>query len=53
MKATYGKCAVSDYDVAFKTLLENFVHFLRNNNGDGMIIMESRLFNENANLQIS
>lgn len=51
MKATYGKCAVSDYDVAFKTLLENFVHFLRNNNGDGMIIMESRLFNENANLQ--
>lgn len=51
MKATYGKCAVSDYDVAFKTLLENFVHFLKNNNGDGMIIMESRLFNENANLQ--
>ena len=51
MKATYGKCAVSDYDVAFKTLLENFVHFLRNNNGDGMVIMESRLFNENANLQ--
>ena len=51
MIKTYGKCAVSDYDVAFKTLLENYVHFLSKNFGDGMVIMESRLFNENANLQ--
>lgn len=51
MIKTYGKCAVSDYDVAFKTLLENYVHFLSKNFGDGMVVMESRLFNENANLQ--
>lgn len=51
MKKSYGKCAVSDYDVAFKSVLENFLQFLVENNGDGMIIMESRLFNENANLQ--
>lgn len=51
MKESYGKCAVSDYDVAFKSVLENFLQFLVENNGDGMIIMESRLFNENANLQ--
>lgn len=51
MIKTYGRCAVSDYDVAFKTILENFVHFLHKNYGDGMVVMESRLFNENANLQ--
>lgn len=51
MKESYGKCAVSDYDVAFKSVLENFLRFLVENHGDGMIIMESRLFNENANLQ--
>ena len=51
MKESYGKCAVSDYDVAFKSVLENFLQFLVENNGDGMIVMESRLFNENANLQ--
>lgn len=51
MVNSYGKCAVSDYDVAFKTILENFVHFLQKNKGDGMVVMESRLFNQNANLQ--
>lgn len=51
MIKTYGKCAVSDYDVAFKTLLENYVHFLSKKFGDGMVVMESRLFNQNSNLQ--
>ena len=51
MKQSYNKCAISDYDVAFKNLLENFVHFLQNNNGDGMVIIESRSFNQNSKLQ--
>lgn len=51
MKNSYGKCAVSDYDVALKYILENFVHFLKEKNGDGMVIMESRVFNQNASLQ--
>ena len=51
MKELYSECTISDYNVAFKFLIENFMHFLKENDGDGMIIVESRSFNENSNLQ--
>ena len=51
MKDLYQQCTISDYDVAFKHLLENFVHFLNKNNGDGMVVVESRTFNQNSRLQ--
>lgn len=51
MKQLFGKCAISDYDVAFKHILENYTHYLRNKNGEGMIIMESRLLQQNSFLQ--
>lgn len=53
MKNLYGKCCTSQYNVAFKYLIENYVHFLSEHNGNGMIMMESRLLNENSFLQKS
>lgn len=51
MNDLYDELTYSDYNVAFKYLIESFMHFLKKNNGDGMIIMESRLFSQNQTLQ--
>lgn len=51
MNNTYGKCANSNYDVAFKELLQIYVHFLKTNKATGMVIVESRTFQQNAMLQ--
>ena len=50
MANSYGKCTLSDYNVAFRYIIENFVHFL-GSNGIGMIVMESRTFGDNSKLQ--
>ena len=51
MNTLYDELTYSDYNVAFKYLIESFMHFLKKNNGSGMIIMESRLFSQNQMLQ--
>lgn len=51
MSQIFNKCNISDYNVAFRNLIENYVHFLTKNNGHGMIVMESRSLNENSFLQ--
>lgn len=53
MKQIYGKGRSSNYDIAFVSLLKNYLHFLKNVNGIGSICIESRGFKENATLQQS
>lgn len=51
MKDSFGSGAVTNYDIAFRYLLENYTHFLKTNNGIGSICVESRTFKENMFLQ--
>nr|DAM62663.1 MAG TPA: Protein of unknown function (DUF3800) [Caudoviricetes sp.] len=51
MKDTFVSGATTNYDIAFRYLLENYMHFLKENNGVGSICVESRTFKENMYLQ--
>lgn len=51
MKEIYKNSGTTNYDVAYRHLLENYMHFLKENNGVGAICIESRTFKENMFLQ--
>ena len=51
MRACFGKGGTTSYDIAFRHLLENYVHFLRSVKGIGAICIESRTSKENMFLQ--
>ena len=51
MKSVFGKGGVTNYDIAFRYLLENYLHYLKGVNGIGAICIESRTHNENMFLQ--
>ncbi|MCL2486388.1 MAG: DUF3800 domain-containing protein [Oscillospiraceae bacterium] len=51
MKSAFGKGGKTNYDIAFRHLLENYLHFLKGVGGIGSICIESRTFNENMYLQ--
>ena len=42
---------INFYNIAFVEIIRNYIHFLKENDGVGSIILESRSFNENAELQ--
>lgn len=51
MKELYGSGATTNYDIAFRHMLENYMHFLIERNGVGSICIESRTFKENMFLE--
>lgn len=51
MKELYDNGGTTNYDIAYRHLLENYMHFLKENDGVGSICIESRTFRENAYLQ--
>jgi len=51
MKGSFGKGGVTNYDIAFRYLLENYLHFLKGVSGIGAICIESRTHKENMFLQ--
>lgn len=51
MKGIFGKGGTTNYDIAFRYLLENYLHFLKGKNAIGAICIESRTFNENMFLE--
>lgn len=51
MKETYINSGTTNYDIAYRHLLENYMHFLVENNGIGAICIESRTFRENMFLE--
>ena len=51
MNACFGKGGTTSYDIAFRHLLENYMHFLRSIKGIGAICIESRTNKENMFLQ--
>jgi len=51
MKDAFGKGSTTNYDIAFRYLLENYLHFLKGVNGIGSICIESRTLSENMYLQ--
>lgn len=51
MKELYGSGGTTNYDIAYRHLLENYMHFLKENDGVGSICIESRTFKENMFLQ--
>jgi hypothetical protein len=51
MKDSFGKGSTTNYDIAFRYLLENYMHFLREVDGVGTICIESRTLKENVFLQ--
>lgn len=51
MKEIYDNGSTTNYDIAFRFLLENYMHFLKINDGVGAICIESRTFNENMFLE--
>ncbi len=53
MTSLYLKTSYNSYDIAFISLLDNIVHFLRNKNAIGQICIESRTLKENSYLQNS
>ena len=42
---------INFYNIAFVEIIRNYIHFLKENNGIGSIVIESRSFNQNAALQ--
>jgi hypothetical protein len=53
MKLAFKKGKFSNYDIAFRYLLENYLHYLNNVDGVGAICIESRTFNENMMLELN
>ena len=51
MKGVFGKGGITNYDIAFRYLLENYLHYLKGVNGIGAICIESRTHKENMFLQ--
>lgn len=51
MKEIYNNGATSNYDIAYRHMLENYMHFLKAKNGIGSICIESRTFKENMFLE--
>lgn len=51
MTKVFGNGATTQYDIAFKHLLDNYAHFCIENNARGHICIESRTFKENMLLQ--
>lgn len=51
MNEVYGKGATTYYDIAYRHLLENYMHFLKSKNGIGSVCIESRTFKENMFLE--
>lgn len=51
MKGAFSKGSTTNYDIAFRHILDLYMHFLKNNNAYGYICIESRTFKENAFLQ--
>lgn len=51
MKELYKDSGTRSYDIAYRHLLENYMHFLKEKNGVGSICIESRTFKENMFLQ--
>ena len=47
MKELYKNSGTTNYDIAYRHLLENYMHFLKEKNGVGAICIESRTFKEN------
>lgn len=50
MQSLYKKKSTGHYNIGFIKLLENYLHFLIENNGYGNIVVESRTLKENAML---
>ncbi|MBR1599213.1 MAG: DUF3800 domain-containing protein [Lachnospiraceae bacterium] len=51
MKNLYKGSGTTNYDIAYRHLLENYMHFLKGNDGIGSVCIESRTFKENVFLQ--
>lgn len=51
MKELYKNGGTTNYDIAYRHLLENYMHFLKEHDGVGSICIESRTFKENMFLQ--
>lgn len=51
MRELYKSSGTTNYDIAYRHLLENYMHFLKEKDGVGAICIESRTFKENAYLQ--
>lgn len=51
MNELYKKSGTTNYDIAYRHLLENYMHFLKEKDGVGAVCIESRTFKENAYLQ--
>lgn len=51
MTKIFGNGATTQYDIAFRHLLDNYTHFCKSNNAYGHICVESRTFKENTLLQ--
>lgn len=51
MKELYKNSGTTNYDIAYRHLLENYMHFLKEKDGVGAICIESRTFKENMFLQ--
>ena len=51
MEAGFGKGGTTNYDIAFRHLLENYLHFLKSVDGIGAICIESRTLKENMQLE--
>ena len=51
MTELYKNSKTTNYDIAYRHLLENYMHFLKEKDGVGAICIESRTFKKNAYLQ--
>lgn len=51
MTELYKNSGTTNYDIAYRHLLENYMHFLKEHEGVGSICIESRTFKENMFLQ--
>ena len=51
MTEVFGNGATTQYDIAFRHLLDNYMHFCIENKAHGHICIESRTFKENMLLQ--
>lgn len=51
MADLYKNSGTTNYDIAYRHLLENYMHFLKEKDGVGAVCIESRTFKENAYLQ--
>lgn len=51
MTELYKNSGTTNYDIAYRHLLENYMHFLKEHEGIGSICIESRTFKENMFLQ--